>query len=308
MSDQYSKYTQLLMHAATDFSDSASIPKTITPYGNAQISNGWAVFDGTGDYLTVDSSIWGTIGTGDFTIEFYLNATAFDTSNGFGSGLVDTRSSSLGFIILANNSGVLTIYEQGGTTHATSSGIIPLNTSVHIATSRISGTQYIFVNGTNVLQYASAYNHTGTALTIGSVVDYRNSGTGYKLTGKMRELRITVGAGRYSTNFTPPTIPLDNPDAVQFVFGQHYQCDPRFGGRYSITGTVTELGVVGAYKVRLYDRMSGKLVQETWSGSAGTYAFNYLAYPTDYYFVVAHDRGANQLNAAIADLITPSRM
>lgn len=86
------------------------------------------------------------------------------------------------------------------------------------------------------------------------------------------------------------------------------RADLRFGGRYRIAGTVDELGTVGAYKVRLFHRLSGALVRETWSAADGSYAFDWIAYKDKGYFVVAYDHGDNPVNAAIADLITPEPM
>ena len=80
------------------------------------------------------------------------------------------------------------------------------------------------------------------------------------------------------------------------------------GGAYQITGTVEELGVYGAYQVRLFDRQSGRCIRETWSAADGSYSFPYIAYRLRGYFTVAYDHGDNPLNAAIADFITPELM
>lgn len=79
----------------------------------------------------------------------------------------------------------------------------------------------------------------------------------------------------------------------------------QFSGPYRIAGTVTELGVVGIYRVRLYRRFDGRLIQETFSLASGSYTFNYVAYIANGYYAIAFDHGDNPLNAAIADLITP---
>jgi hypothetical protein len=82
-----------------------------------------------------------------------------------------------------------------------------------------------------------------------------------------------------------------------------------YGGVYRINGTVTELGVCGRYRVRLFDRVTGLCIQERWSdANNGTYSFTYLDYRPNGYFAVAFDHGDNPLNAAIADLITPEPM
>lgn len=84
--------------------------------------------------------------------------------------------------------------------------------------------------------------------------------------------------------------------------------DTLFAGRHRITGTVTELGAAGAYRVRLFNRASAMCIRETWSAEDGSYAFEHLAYQPNGYFAIAHDHGASPLNAAIADLITPEPM
>ncbi len=78
------------------------------------------------------------------------------------------------------------------------------------------------------------------------------------------------------------------------------------GGRYRIIGTVTELGLAGRYRVRLFDRYTGRHIAQTWSDAAsGAYTFSGIAYRANGYFVVAYDHGDTPLNAAIADLVTP---
>lgn len=79
-------------------------------------------------------------------------------------------------------------------------------------------------------------------------------------------------------------------------------------GPYRIAGTVDELGVAGAYLVRLYRRSDGALMGETWSDAAGTYAFSSLPFIAEGYYVAAFDHGDNPVNAAIADYVTPELM
>lgn len=86
------------------------------------------------------------------------------------------------------------------------------------------------------------------------------------------------------------------------------QAGGTLSGQHRITGTVTELGAPGAYRVRLFDRRSAICIRETWSAADGAYAFNHLANQPNGYFAVAFDHGDNPLNAAIADLITPEPM
>lgn len=92
------------------------------------------------------------------------------------------------------------------------------------------------------------------------------------------------------------------------LFQPGVRCDIEDGGAYRITGNVDELGVYGSYRVRLFERKSGRFIRETWSAADGSYAFNYIAYRPNGYFAIAFDHGDNPLNAAIADLITPEPM
>ena len=67
------------INGSTSIIDSSPSPKTVTAFGNAQISTAQSkfggasiAFDGVSDYLTVASSAGLTFGTGDFTIELWL--------------------------------------------------------------------------------------------------------------------------------------------------------------------------------------------------------------------------------------------
>lgn len=88
----------------------------------------------------------------------------------------------------------------------------------------------------------------------------------------------------------------------------HATGDQQDGGGCRIRGTVSELGVTGRYRVRLFDRRSGRCIRETWSDTDGSYVFNFVAYRYQGYFTIAHDHTEPLHNAAIADLLTPEPM
>lgn len=75
-------------------------------------------------------------------------------------------------------------------------------------------------------------------------------------------------------------------------------------GMYQIAGTVTELGAVGMYRVRLYDQLTGRCIRETWSAADGSYLFTNLDAKQKY--VVAFDHTTPLQNAAIQDKVVPS--
>ena len=79
--ETYDSYTKLMLHmegSGNNFVDSAA-SKAVTANGNAQmdtvqykLGGRSAVFDGSGDYLSLaDSNDW-NFGTGDFTIDFWV--------------------------------------------------------------------------------------------------------------------------------------------------------------------------------------------------------------------------------------------
>ena len=88
MSDPNFSNVSLLLHGngtdgSTSFVDSSGTPKTVTPFGSAQISTGQSkfggasmLFDGAADYVTIPNSASFEFGTGEFTIEAFVRLAA----------------------------------------------------------------------------------------------------------------------------------------------------------------------------------------------------------------------------------------
>src|SRR3990167_5305793 len=82
---------------ATTFTDSSDNAKTMTAVGNAQIDTAQSkfggasgLFDGTGDWLTTpDSTDW-DLGTGDFTIDFWIRFSSVANARVFNPGVLST--------------------------------------------------------------------------------------------------------------------------------------------------------------------------------------------------------------------------
>lgn len=202
------------------FTDLSSSPKTITAYGNAQISTavkkygtGAMYFDGTGDVLKTPPVSAFTFGTGDFTVEgwFYQTAdriypSALEINNHLGVGgiLFITKSSGVACIYAADTGGGSFIAPQATT----------LNTWNHIAWVRNNGVLRTYVNGVSSSSAALTLNITATtSVTIGGEQSVTE---GYCFPGYIDDLRITKGIARYTTNFTPPTyqLPTDTTGTV----------------------------------------------------------------------------------------------
>ena len=70
----------------------------------------------------------------------------------------------------------------------------------------------------------------------------------------------------------------------------------------AIKGQVKELNIPFPCRLRLFERMSGRLISEVMTDQSGNYVFNHLN--ANKFFIVAH-HPLNQFNAVIADLVVP---
>jgi len=216
----------LLNFDNVDIIDSASTPKAITPFGNAQISTavddpfgnstGVLAFDGSGDYLSIPTSSDLAFGTGDFTIELWAYSRNVSssaqrgflqispTTGGLSTSYVNGILLVQGIAGSAGQTGGLAVVING-TFHGFSAGMTT-NAWHHIAVTRSSGTVRLFFNGTEGVSATNTSNLTGSNLAVGGYYS-----TTYLYDGYIDDLRITKGVARYTSNFTPPTAPF--PDA-----------------------------------------------------------------------------------------------
>lgn len=224
----------LLLHmdganGSTAFTDSSPTPKTITRNGNAQITTAQskfgvssAYFDGDGDFLSLNNVSEFDFGTSDFTIEAWVYIFAYPAIGSYRtivSNILDSPQGGWRFLI--NSSGRLdniSAYWSGvaPSTTKSPSAIIPLQTWVHVAVSRVGDTIRSFVNGVLDSVMVGAANSAIKQSTRSDVVIGKNNQEWY-FDGCIDELRITRGFGRYTENFTPPTAPF--PDRAPQLSG-----------------------------------------------------------------------------------------
>jgi hypothetical protein len=161
-------------------------------------------FDGSGDYLTTQSSAALSLGSGDFTFEAWIYPTGV---SGTDSVIFDFRSGNSGnngpIMIIGAGSGNPLVYVAAGSAQITGSGIT-LNTWSHVAVSRSGTSTKMFLNGT---QTGSTYTDTNSYTNPARIylgADDDGSPNAYFI-GYMDDVRITKGVARYTSNFTPPT-------------------------------------------------------------------------------------------------------
>ena len=216
--DTYFKYVSMLLAGNgtnlaqnNTFIDSSTNNFSITRSGNVAQGTfspygvNWGVnFNTQGQYLTFGTSSTLALGAGSFTVELWLNLTAYKAST---STLIDWRTAgnagtnNPSFSIGA--SGILDVYLNISSGIAVSaSSAIPLNTWIHIACVRNGTALTLYFNGVSV--------GTGTSAINCSIETFRVNDTqgSYYTNCSISNLRIVKGTAVYTSAFTPSTTPL----------------------------------------------------------------------------------------------------
>ena len=167
---------------------------SFSPYGES-----WSVyFDGTGDYINVASNSNYALGTGNFTVEFWIyNTTALDANN----RCVLNMNSGGFFVQIRNNA--IGIGVAGSTENNAFTYSMQVNTWYHIAISRTSSTVYAFANGTLISSASNSVNYAQNGVWIGSLYNGTQPVSGY-----ISNIRIVKGTGLYTSSFNPSSTPL----------------------------------------------------------------------------------------------------
>lgn len=229
-------FTKILLHmqganTSTTFPDSnvGGSAHTWTAAGNTQIStadfkfgSSSGAFDGTGDLLTAPDSADFTLGSGDFTIDFWFNRAGGNgtrrlfcgSSNSAGGG-----GFSVSVELTAGNvvSAAASPSPGDGTGKVSVTGATAF-TAVgwhHVAFVRTGNTLKLFVDGVQEggdQTFSLAVFDSSNAFGVGCLGEL----TTLSWFGYMSEFRLSVGTARWTANFTPPTAAygIDMPSAV----------------------------------------------------------------------------------------------
>ena len=217
---QNSKYTSSLITSVgannavnNSFDDKSTSDHTITANGDATQTTfspyrhgGYSTyFDGTGDYITAPNHTSFDFGTGDFTIETWINIP--DVTSTWLAFISRGYAQEGGWRLYKNtgNSNLRFYWSTGGTTYhieATSTGLTN-NTWHHIAIVRNSSTTTIYVDGVSKGSgtISTSLNPGTYAVEIGSGVVQSS----YPITGYMTDVRIVKGTAVYTSAFSAPT-------------------------------------------------------------------------------------------------------
>ena len=155
-------------------------------------------FDGSGDYLSLASSVDFAWGTGDFTWEAWVYSTASDHTSG----------NHYIFDLGGGNIAAMSFYQNKFNYYNSTIGLngqlgsFPANKWTHIAVSRKNLISYIFIDGILQDSISDTHNYGTTALVAKVGVYASNNTLGWS--GYISNLRILKGTALYTSDFTPP--------------------------------------------------------------------------------------------------------
>ena len=181
---------------------SAQISTSVFKYGTGSM-----LFNATTDYMPVPINNSLNFGTGNFTIECWVNPTFVTTAT-----MIFASNSPNTYVALSQgaNTSVFGLTAWDGTNNPTSTtSVTPVGQWTHVAFVRISGTLYFYING--VASGSGAFGNAFGTGSSGSIVGWNSNYVGlYRFWGYIDDLRLTKGIARYTTTFTPPTAAFPN--------------------------------------------------------------------------------------------------
>ena len=172
------------------------------------VGAGYVFFDGIDsipyDYVTTSTSSDFTLGTDDFTIEFFFKSN--NSTNRLYSTVIAANidNANTGFWELEMNkdsSGTI-VWKDRGNTRITATNTNCHNDQWHhLALTREGTSVKLFLDGTQIGSTATySYTYAGSSVVFGS----RRNGSAV-WNGNMSNLRILKGTALYTSNFTVPT-------------------------------------------------------------------------------------------------------
>jgi hypothetical protein len=223
--------TIVLTCQSNRFVDNSASPLTLTTTGNTSVqafspfaptdaysagtNGGSGYFDGSGDYLSIARDSAFDVGSGNFTIECWVYASAFVTATPIFCQQQSSASARNSWSLRIDSSGNPQFQASAGSSNdvlITSSAPISLNSWNHIAGVRNGNDWTLYVNGvitgtataSITVNYDSTYGDVlfGASRNVATVDRY--------YTGYISSARLVKGSAVYTAGFTPPTAPLTN--------------------------------------------------------------------------------------------------
>lgn len=182
------------------FAGTAQVDTAQSKFGGASL-----LLDGDSDYISTPNSTDFDVGSGDFTIDFWVrfNSVTDCTFLNNGNGNYGVR-----VFFESNNLKTTIYYDTGFGLNLSGSWTPSDSTWYHIALVRNGATTSLYADGTSVASDTSQTMRTPNyCLVVGRNGPNNN---GY-FNGWIDEFRFTKGLARWTANFTPPSAAADNP-------------------------------------------------------------------------------------------------
>ena len=205
--------TVLLTCQGNTIADASVGIHTITANGDISLTKepfagaGAVDFGGSADGLYTPNI---TLGSNDWTLEFWIYLTSTGTARGLYSYFLNTTTArSMSCYIDSSNQIVLRHRINDGTyPTATGSTALSAHTWYHVAAVRVNDDYYIYINGVQDASYTSApAGHTYYADGVPHYIGYNRNATS-DFDGLLSNVRLVNGTALYTSNFTPPAEPL----------------------------------------------------------------------------------------------------
>ena len=205
--------TKLLTCQGNTIADASSSAHTITANGDISLTKepfagaGAVDFGGSADGLYTPNI---TLGSNDWTLEFWIYLTSTGTARGLYSYMLgNTPDRQISYSIDSSNQfGWQHRLNDGTYPSAAGSTALSAHTWYHVAAVRVNDDYYTYINGVQDSSYTSApAGHTYYADGVPHYIGYNRTGTS-DFDGLLSNVRFVNGTALYTSNFTPPAEPL----------------------------------------------------------------------------------------------------
>ena len=167
-------------------------------------------FDGN-DALTSATSSDLSLGTGDYTIEFWFNADAIGDTPLFENRVSGSSGDTTGFTLTAHgSSNGVRIWWSGSSRINGGGSSLSVGKWHHLAATRSSGTTYLFLDGRLLGTTTDAINLTSTEAHIAGGKYNGGTSISHYFNGRISNFRLIKGTALYTSSFRPPYEPLTN--------------------------------------------------------------------------------------------------
>ena len=194
--------TKLLTCQGNTITDASSSAHSISVTGGAEANLGFPksafVFDGSNDYVDIEASSDFNFGTGDFTVEGWVNTSVYSQDTAYRRVFMldgPTGNANGNFQIILNvPNGRIYVWSNTGELDYIGSSVIADGSWNHFAACRISNTIYLYVNGVSSGSVSSSVSFTANSGSPRPRIGAYTASSG-RLNGKVSALKIYKGKG-----------------------------------------------------------------------------------------------------------------